>query len=41
MRPASNRPPDIHPAEFLSLVWRNGDNDNATIDWVVRRSGVK
>ena len=29
---------DIHPAEFLSLVWRNGDNDAATVDWVVRRS---
>ncbi|HWA27614.1 MAG TPA: DUF5069 domain-containing protein [Lacunisphaera sp.] len=29
---------DIHPAEFLSVVWRNGDNDTATIDWVVKRS---
>jgi hypothetical protein len=29
---------DIHPAEFLSLVWRNGDNDSATIEWVVKRS---
>ena len=29
---------DIHPAEFLTLVWRNGDNDAATIDWVVKRS---
>jgi hypothetical protein len=29
---------DIHPAEFLSLVWRNADNDAATVDWVVRRS---
>jgi hypothetical protein len=29
---------DIHPAEFLSLVWRNGDNDAATIAWVVQRS---
>ncbi len=28
---------DIHPAEFLTLVWRNGDNDTATIDWVLRR----
>ncbi len=28
---------DIHPAEFLSLVWRNGDNDEATIDWVAKR----
>lgn len=32
---------DIHPAEFLSLVWRNGDNDAATIDWVVKRSAGK
>jgi hypothetical protein len=32
---------DIHPAEFLSLVWRNFDNDAATIDWVVRRSTQK
>jgi len=29
---------DIHPAEFLSLVWRNEGNDAAIIDWVVRRS---
>ena len=32
---------DIHPAEFLSLVWRNGDNDAATIDWVAQRSEAK
>lgn len=32
---------DIHPGEFLSLVWRNLDNDSATIDWVVRRSTQK
>jgi len=32
---------DIHPAEFLSLVWRNLDNDAATIDWVVKRSSGK
>ncbi len=32
---------DIHPAEFLSLVWRNGDNDAATIDWVVKRIAAK
>jgi hypothetical protein len=32
---------DIHPAEFLSLVWRNLDNDAATIDWVVKRSAAK
>ena len=29
---------DILPAEFLSLIWRNGDNDAATIAWVVARS---
>jgi hypothetical protein len=28
---------DILPAEFLSLIWRNGDKDAATIDWVVAR----
>lgn len=32
---------DIHPAEFLSLIWRNGNNDAATIDWVVKRSTGK
>jgi hypothetical protein len=32
---------NIHPAEFLSLVWRNGDNDAATVDWVVRRSRAR
>jgi Domain of unknown function (DUF5069) len=29
---------DILPAEFLSLVWRDENNDEAIIDWVVRRS---
>lgn len=29
---------DLLPAEFLSLIWRNGDNDAATIDWVAARS---
>ena len=29
---------DIHPAEFLSLVWRNQDDDDAVIDWVVQRA---
>jgi Domain of unknown function (DUF5069) len=29
---------DIHPAEFLTLVWRNENNDAAIIDWVVKRS---
>jgi hypothetical protein len=32
---------DIHPAEFLSLVWRHEHNDDAIIDWVVRRSAAK
>ena len=32
---------DIHPAEFLSLVWRNLDNDAAIVDWVVKRSTAK
>lgn len=29
---------DILPAEFLALVWRHEHDDNAIIDWVVRRS---
>lgn len=29
---------DILPAEFLALVWRHGDNDDAIVDWVARRS---
>jgi hypothetical protein len=28
---------DIQPAEFLSLIWRNLDNDGAVIAWVKRR----
>lgn len=32
---------NIHPAEFLSLVWRNENNDEAIADWVVSRSGSK
>jgi hypothetical protein len=31
---------DILPAEFLALVWRNIDNDAATIAWVVKRSAA-
>ncbi|MFA6288215.1 MAG: DUF5069 domain-containing protein [Opitutaceae bacterium] len=31
---------DINPAEFLNLVWRNFANDQAIIDWVVRRSAA-
>ena len=29
---------NIHPAEFLSLVWRQEGNDAAIVDWVVKRS---
>jgi hypothetical protein len=32
---------DIHPAEFLSLVWRHERNDAAIVDWVVRRNTAK
>jgi len=32
---------DILPAEFLSLVWRNENDDAAVVDWVVRRSASK
>lgn len=29
---------DIHPVEFLSLVWRLGDQDDAIARWVAARS---
>jgi hypothetical protein len=29
---------DIVPTEFLSLIWREGNDDAAIVDWVVRRS---
>jgi hypothetical protein len=32
---------DIHPAEFLSLIWRNERNDAAIVAWVVRRRAAK
>ena len=32
---------DIHPAEFLSLVWRHERDDTAIIAWVVQRSRAK
>jgi hypothetical protein len=32
---------DILPSEFLGVVWRNGDNDMATVEWVVARSRAK
>lgn len=31
---------DIHPAEFLSLVWRSGGDDAAIVDWVAARSAT-
>jgi hypothetical protein len=32
---------NILPAEFLSSVWRHGDDDAAIVDWVVRRRDAK
>lgn len=32
---------DILPGEFLSLAWRNENNDAAIIEWVVKRSGSR
>jgi hypothetical protein len=32
---------DIHPAEFLTLLWRSEFNSAAIIDWVVKRSSGK
>lgn len=32
---------DILPAEFLSLVWRHEKDDDAIVEWVVRRAGRK
>lgn len=32
---------DIHPAEFLSLVWRHENDDAGIIAWVKRRSAAK
>jgi|CZKI01.1.fsa_nt_gi hypothetical protein len=29
---------NILPAEFLGIVWRNGDDDAATVDWAAVRS---
>lgn len=28
---------DINPAEFLSVVWRNENNDGSIVDWVLKR----
>lgn len=32
---------NIHPAEFLSLVWRHDNDDKAIVDWVVGRAAAK
>ncbi len=32
---------NILPAEFLSLLWRHGNDDAAVVDWVVKRHGAK
>ncbi|HEY5550499.1 MAG TPA: DUF5069 domain-containing protein [Opitutaceae bacterium] len=29
---------DIHPAEFLQVVWQSGDDDKAIVNWVAHRS---
>ncbi len=31
---------DIHPAEFLALIWRHLENETGLIDWLVNRSPV-
>jgi hypothetical protein len=31
---------DILPAEFLTLIWRHEGNDEAVVDWVVRRQAT-
>lgn len=31
---------DIHPHEFLNLVWRAGNNDEMVFDWVARRAAA-
>ncbi|MDB6168204.1 MAG: hypothetical protein JWM88_1068, partial [Verrucomicrobia bacterium] len=32
---------DILAAEFLTLVWRNENNDAAIVDWVVKRAATR
>ncbi|HLP08359.1 MAG TPA: DUF5069 domain-containing protein [Opitutaceae bacterium] len=29
---------DIHPAEFLHVVWHAGDDEKAIVDWVAKRA---
>ncbi len=32
---------DIHPAEFLRLVWQHESHDQSIVNWVVARRGIK
>jgi len=32
---------DIHPAEFLSVVWRHENNDDVIVAWVVQRAKTR
>ncbi len=32
---------DIMPAEFLSVVWQNGEDDRKTVEWVAARSKAR
>ncbi|HLP26385.1 MAG TPA: DUF5069 domain-containing protein, partial [Acidobacteriota bacterium] len=32
---------DIHPAEFMSLVWRHENDDAAVVAWVAQRSKAR
>lgn len=32
---------NIYPPEFLALIWRTGNDDNAVAEWVAARSGAK
>lgn len=32
---------DIHPVEFLTMIWRHEQDDARVIDWVTRRSAYR
>ena len=32
---------NILPAEFLAVLWRNENNDNAIVEWVAQRSSAR
>jgi Domain of unknown function (DUF5069) len=32
---------DILPAEFLAVLWRHVDDDEAIVEWVARRGAVQ